>query len=150
MVAGNDREDSLLIQRLCQRFGCTETMAAIMAHLILEQQPKSIDDLVAAIHLSRTSVSTALSALETRNVVLKEKRGRVGYYISNIDFVKLIADQPVKLLEEEIRPLISILEKGAKSAEDREQARRYGKLVDSLKGSASTLEKIIDCMRANR
>ena len=150
-MAGNDhREAHLLIQRLCQRFGCGETAAAIQANLIHEQEPKSIEDLMEATHLSRTSVSTALSSLESRYLVIKEKRGRVGYYTSNIDFVKMVAEQPTKVLEEEIRPLISLIERDYKSAESKDEQRRYGRLLDSLKGSASTLEKIIECMRANR
>ena len=79
MVGSEHREAHLLIHRLCQRFGCGESQASIMAHLIHEQEPKSIEDFMAETRLSRTSVSTALNALEARYVVIKEKRGRVGY-----------------------------------------------------------------------
>ncbi|MEM3267447.1 MAG: hypothetical protein QXR69_02030 [Conexivisphaerales archaeon] len=149
MSTSKEKEVYLLIKRLCLRFGCTDAQGTILAYLIYNQQPKSIEDLVKATGLSRTSVSTALGPLESRYLVIKEKRGRIGYYNSSVDFVKMLADQPRRVLEEEIRPLISFVEESYKSARKEEEKRRYSVLLNSLKSSASTLEKIIDCIRAN-
>ncbi|MDG6933803.1 MAG: BlaI/MecI/CopY family transcriptional regulator [Nitrososphaerota archaeon] len=151
VMSGDDQRNMLLvIQRLCKRFGFNDSMSVLMAHLMLQQRPMSIEDLMSATHLSRTSVSTTLGTLESKNLVIKEKKGRVGYYISNFDFTKMIADQPTRVLEEEIKPLISIVEKGQKAAQDEEQEQRYGMLLTQLKGSAATLERIIKCMQATR
>jgi DNA-binding transcriptional regulator GbsR (MarR family) len=148
-MSGTGKQGAILhVQRLCKRFGFSDSMSKLMAHLMLEQRPMSIEDLMAETGVSRTSVSTALSALESRFLVTKEKKRRVGYYVPNVDFAKLIADQPVKVLEEEIKPLISLLEILSKEARDKEQQRSYGSLLAQLKGSASTLRKIIDCLSA--
>jgi len=146
-MSSTGKQGALLhLQRLFKRFGFNDSMSKLMAHLILEQRPMSIEDLMAETGLSRTSVSTALSALESRFLVTKEKKRRVGYYVPNVDFAKLIIEQPVKVLDEEIKPLISLLENLSKEARDKEQQRSYESLLAQFEGSASTLRKIIDCL----
>jgi DNA-binding transcriptional regulator GbsR (MarR family) len=149
MIGSDQREAFLLIRRLSKRFGFSDAMSTLMAHLMLRQEPMTIEDLVAETRLGRTSVSTTLGALESRFLVIKEKRGRIGYYTPNVDFGKLIADQPVKVLQEEIKPLISLLEKSYKTTESKRQQKRYRMLLGQLRDSSSTLEKIIKCLQAN-
>ncbi|MEM0158730.1 MAG: BlaI/MecI/CopY family transcriptional regulator [Thermoplasmataceae archaeon] len=145
-MADEEKEAVILIHRLAKRFGFNDATSTVIAHLMVTQDPLSIDDLSAITRLSRTSVSTALSLLESRFMVVKEKRGRVGYYTPNIDFAKVITEQPLKVLQEEIQPLITLVEKSANKSKDKKQHDQKLKLLEQLKGSALTLERIIKCM----
>lgn len=147
MLNKAQRDELLLIKRLCKRFSFNETQSMLIAHMMLKQEPMSIEDLMFATNLSRTSVTTTLSLLESKDFVVKEKRVRVGYYTPIVDFAKLISAQPARVLQEEINPLISLIESNQKETKDRQQQRRYEMLLANLRNTAVTLERMTNSLK---
>ncbi len=148
MIKSEDRDTKeaiTIMKRLCGRFGFDESSTRVIPFMMLNQEPMSIEEIAETTRLSRTSVSTVLNRLESRYLVTKEKVGRVGYYLLNIDFGRLIAQQPQLVLENDLKPLIHILGALQKVSNNKKETMRYKVLQERIAESSRILETVIRC-----
>ncbi len=141
-----DTKDAIaIIRRLCRRFGFDESSSRVIPYMMLNQGPMDIEEIAKITSLSRTSVSTVLNRLESRYLISKEKVGRIGYYTLNIDFGRMIVQQPQLVLQNDLKPLISVLEVMYMSGKNKKESSGYKALRDRISDSARMLERVIKC-----
>lgn len=119
---------------LAERFGISRPAGQILGLLYLAPEPLCADELVAALHLSRSNISTALKELRDWSLVGQVQRpdDRRSFFIAPADPWTLLHLLTSGRARWETRPALAMLQALSPSTQDDVASRKIRKLRTAL------------------
>jgi DNA-binding transcriptional regulator GbsR (MarR family) len=139
------------LERSAEVYGLKRSYGRLYGLLFFAEEPMSLDELVAESDYAKSTVSTAMGALERFHLVRRRSRpgeGKKAFFEAETDFWRVFQE----LLDSEVRREIRIMSRALADAEealaaaDGDRAARDLKKVRRLKRVYDQCERFLDVM----
>ncbi len=137
---------------LATQWGINKTMAQIHAYLMISKEPRSVEDIMEELQISRGNVSMNLRELMNWGIVFKEfKPGeRKEYFVSEQDVNEMVRKITMERNRREIKPILNVLQDVKNIDEKNTESEYFIQKTSELEEVISFADKIIEQVTKKR
>jgi DNA-binding transcriptional regulator GbsR (MarR family) len=142
------------LARSAEIYGLNRSYGRLYGVLFFADDPVSLDDLVERSGYAKSTVSTAMNAMERLHLVQRRSipgEGKKAFYEAQTDFWQVLQEFLKREVQREIDVMVRALDDAetALEAADGEQARRDLEKVRSLKRTYEYSDRLVDLLTSS-
>lgn len=129
-------------------WGVTRTMAQIHALLLVSSEPKSSDDVMAELQISRGNVNTNMRMLVDWGLAYKKliPGERKEFFIAEKDMAKVIKSIVIARKKRELEPMLRLLDELTGVEGQEEEAEDFRRVIKDLKLYSHKADSALDTL----